>query len=275
MRFVIRDLDVGRDDQSALVRRLEQFVAESEQIVPAAATPSRPPISRHWGRSWTSHSGGPKKASATRCRRPSSWPVPRRGAGCRGGQRVRGGVRGQRLAPVAEAEMDAFRRDWMARYRAAFPADADRARDVRDRRRAGRNFARSSGVSGMIFKGASRRRVRRGEAAVRSGTTGGGKCVSEGIEETMTSDDPGSGGGTDQGWEELRRTAEEALRRPSARTAPIRTKATNWLLLALIVVGVVGFGVWIVIWLRQPVCPRRADPAANARGEGGRLPETG
>jgi hypothetical protein len=53
---------------------------------------------------------------------------------------------------------------------------------------------------------------------------------------------------SNQGWEDLRRTAEEALQRPSPRTAPARTRATTWLLLGFVVVCVVGVGVWVIAW---------------------------
>lgn len=65
----------------------------------------------------------------------------------------------------------------------------------------------------------------------------------------MTSDTPGGGGQSNQGWEELRRTAEEALQRPSARTAPVRTRATTWLILAFIIVSVIGLGTWTIVYL--------------------------
>lgn len=54
-----------------------------------------------------------------------------------------------------------------------------------------------------------------------------------------------------EGWEQLRRTAEEALQYPSARTAPVRTRATTWLLLALIVACVVAVGIWVPIFFAK------------------------
>ena len=120
----------GEFPPAALLGRLNQFIVESERIIPAAADALRagdwPALGRLVDESQRLAESGlgnqvPQTIFLARAARE---------AGAVAASAFGAGFGGSVWALVRDEEVEAFRQDWLARYRMAFPADAALARTV-------------------------------------------------------------------------------------------------------------------------------------------------
>jgi galactokinase len=127
MRRLIAGAKDERFSRRALLWRLEQFLEESERIIPAAADALRSGDFDRLGllvaeSQWMAEEGLKNQVPQTVLLARAA-----RAAGAVAASAFGAGFGGSAWALVPEADVEDFRRDWMTYYREAFPADAERA----------------------------------------------------------------------------------------------------------------------------------------------------